>query len=580
MTSPTSSRARILARRLSLLLLAGGALSGCLPSAPAIENVSPFKGQGGVAGDAPVSVTFDRAMDRSSVEDRFEVKPAVEGCDRTACPISWNGATFSMSHPGHPFSDDTKYRVFIHPGYKDAGGQVNSVEHVWEFQTELPPTLRSASPAAGSTGVATDGDIVLQFSRPIQALAPAQLTLRPTASVTDPNVDYHLALGASDQSQVTISPLRPLRPNTTYRLSLTADIQDVHHNTLGRRTDVEFTTGPLSLGRSLGFAVLDSNSHLTRIAQLRPPASLNTPAPSVRVLYQAANPIRSWGWSFDATHLYTLEGTDGTVMSVSLATGEAARLPITASSIAISPGADEVAYAAADRSLHIWSASSGDIVVPQAGSVVVGGLSWSGDGRRLAAVTEVGGKSALSIVDRGTLSRYLVPDVDVAPGPMSWTFDGANLAFVRNVGPGTPAEVWIYHALATDATLQRVDSLPAVGTLAWASDGNSLYAAISPEAVGQSAGALQRAPAHPVAGQATGFTAIRNTQAGDGDLQTPSFDRRLAFVRPVDRQPQLWLINNDGSGLTELTFAGYDPIDQLITYGVGMPEWAPATTGG
>ncbi|MFY9614123.1 MAG: Ig-like domain-containing protein [Candidatus Dormiibacterota bacterium] len=577
MNSPRMGRALETARHAVAVLLGGIALSACLPSAPAIENVSPFKGQGGVAGDAPVSVTFDRPMDRDSVETRFELKPSVEGCDRVACPVRWTGSTFSMTHPGHPFSNDTKYRVFIHPGYKDAGGQVNTVEHVWEFQTEAAPMLRTATPATGATGVAADADLVLQFSRPIQAPTTAQLTLRPTGSATDLNVDYHLSSASNDPGLVTVSPLRPLRPNTTYRLSISPDIEDLHHNRLGKRTDIDFTTGSGGLGRSLGFAVLDVQGRATRIAQLRPPASLNAPAPSLRVVYQAQSSIQAWGWSPDASHLYTLEGTDGTVMSVSVASGAPVRLPFRATSIAVSPASDEVAYVNADRVLHLWTAEGGDVAVPQAGAVVAT-PAWSGDGHRLATAIDQGaGRTGLGIVDRGTLSRYLVPQVEMAAGPMSWSFDGASLAFMRNPGPTKPAEVWIFRALAADPpALQRVDAIAAT-SLTWASDGGSIYAAT---AAGTGQGGLQRAPARPVPGQSTGFSAVRNTQGSAVFPVTPSFDRRVAFVRVADGQPQLWLVNNDGSGLTQLTSTAYDPTDQLVTYGVAMPQWAPATTGG
>jgi hypothetical protein len=92
--------------------------------------VSPYKGQGSVPGDAPIAVTFDRGMDRGSVESRFEVRPAIDGCDRSECPLRWNANTVTMSHSGHPYADDTRYRVFIHPGYEDSRGQINTVEHV------------------------------------------------------------------------------------------------------------------------------------------------------------------------------------------------------------------------------------------------------------------------------------------------------------------------------------------------------------------------------------------------------------------------------------------------------------------
>lgn len=576
MINPSSARVLRAARTALGLLATGLALTACLPSAPAIENVSPYKGQGGVPGDAPVSVTFDRAMDRASVEDRFELKPALDGCDRIACPFGWTGSTFSMSHPGHPFSSDTKYRVFVHPGYKDEGGQVNTVEHVWEFRSETAPTLRSSTPAAGATGLAADVDVTLQFSRAIQPPTAAQVTLRPTASVTAPTIDYHLTVGTDDPTLLTVSPLRPLRPNTSYRLSVSGDVEDTHHNRLGKPIDIDFSTGSLGLGRSLGFAVLDAGGRPMRIAALRPPASLNAPAPSLRVIYQASEPIRSWGWSFDATHLYTLEGPGNTVRSVNLATGESAALPFKASTMAVSPVADELAFVAPDGALHLWSGGA-DVAVPQAGQQAAV-PAWSGDGHRLATVVDDGAdRKVLAIVDRGTLSRYVVPAVAVAPGPMVWSFDGANLAFMRDPGAAKAAEVWIFRALAADPpALQRVDALAAT-SLAWASDGGSLYAAT---AVGGGQGALQRAPARPVPGQPTAFTAVRNTQGAAVSPVTPSFDRRVAFIRVADNQPQLWLVNNDGSGLTQLTSITYDTLDQLVTYGVAMPQWAPGGGGG
>jgi hypothetical protein len=402
------------------------------------------------------------------------------------------------------------------------------------------------------------------------------MTLRATGVVTEPTVDYHLIADPNDNSIVTVAPLRPLRPNTAYRLSISDQVQDIHHNRLGKRTDVDFTTGQLGLTRSLGLAVRDSEGNTTRIAMLRPPASLNAPTPSIRTLYQAAQPIRSWGWSFDASRIYTLEA-DGAVRSVNLATGEATRVPVTAASLAVSPTSDELAYAAPDQHLHIWSAAAGDIAVPQVGTLQAA-PSWSGDGHRLAAVVDAGGKTALTIVDRSTLSRFVVPDVQVASGsPLSWSFDGANLAFLRDSGGGRPGEVWIYRALSTDSPLlQRVDALPAA-TLAWASDGNTLYASVAPNSPDKRP--LQRAPARPLPGQSAGFSSIRNSQDRDDSPVTPSFDRRIAFVRDVNEQLQLWLINNDGSGLTQLTFANYDPPDQLMTFGVAAPQWAPGPGG-
>ena len=570
-------------RKLSAVLgaaLLSLGLAACAGGAPAIQEVSPFKGQSNVAGDAPVSVGFDRSMDHDSVSSRIEVRPAIDGCDAATCPVTWKSNTVSLSHPGHPFSGDTKYRVFIHAGYRDSAGAVNDVEHVWEFHTEPPPSLRGSNPAPGATGVATDIDLTVDFTRGLLPPTPGLVTLR-AGDGSGADVPYHLGLGGGDQSQLTLAPLQPLRPNTRYRLTVSDLVEDIHHNRIGKRSDIDFTTGDIDLTRSLGFAVLDSTGRATRIAVLRPPASLEAPVPTMRVLYSTGDAIRSWDWSSDARFLYVLEGDPPSVVRVELASGISSRLPITATSMAVSPGRDEIAYVAPDGGLHLWSVAA-DVAVPQAGHLLAPPV-WSDDGRRLAMVVEgtqgsprfeATQGSQLAILDRGTLSRFLVPGAVVAlPAVMRWSHDGADVAFLR--AGGSAPEVWIYHALAADgAVLQAVGPLPAT-SLAWSSDELTLFAATAENDPGNRV--LQRAPARPAPGQDTSFTPVRGSQASDSSPISPSFDRRLAFLRPSGGPRQLWLINNDGTGLLQLTSATYDPATRLAADGVSLPAWAPGS---
>jgi hypothetical protein len=60
---------------------------------------------------------------------------------------------------------------------------------------------------------------------------------------------------------------------------------------------------------------------------------------------------------------------------------------------------------------------------------------------------------------------------------------------------------------------------------------------------------------------------------------TPSFDRRLAFIRAPAGVPQLWLVNGDGSGLSQLTFERYSAVERLTATGVDLPRWAPGAGG-
>jgi len=570
-------RFRVLAA-FPLLLLA---LPACAPSAPAIEDVSPHKGDGGVAGDAPIKVTFDRAMDRESVSTRFQVSPAIAGCSSLRCPVTWKDRTMIFSHPANEFQADTKYTVSIKPGYRDSSGRTNEIEHSWEFHTDTAPSLQSTNPAADATGVPPDVDITLQFSRAMQVPREHQLKLIDSESDTAAAVLARVTLDPGDASRLVVSPFSLLASRHRYRLLLTSDYQDTRHNDTGRTININFTTGDADLTKSLAFTVLDAaNAPGHRIAVLRPPASLGSPAPTLRVVYKSPAEILDFGWAADARHIYTLEGGTVGIVRVSVADGTAQPLGIQASSIAVSPAHDEIAYVAPDRILHLWApppapgAQPIDITVTEAGPQTAA-PSWSGDGRRLALVVPSTAGNQLAVLERSTLSRFLLQGVtlaDVGPdaGPR-WSVDGTAVAFDRDLS-GDIA-VWAYHPLAAVGTdLVRIGSMEHA-SLAWSSDGSTLYAAGEPSST--SPQVLARAPAVPVDGQAGGFSRLQSSTSGDDMPATPTFDRRLAFIRAADHKPQLWLVNGDGSGLVQLTFEKYSQAEMLTAFGVSLPRWAP-----
>jgi hypothetical protein len=568
---------------LAFLAAAAIGLAACSPSAPAIEDVSPHKGDGNVPGDAPIKVTFDRPMDRRSVETRFQLEPALTSCTASVCPVSWNDRTMTFSHPKVEFQPDTRYQVHIKPGYHDTAGRVNNIEHVWEFRTESAPALQSSMPAADATGVAPDGDLILQFSRPMQPPSPDHLKLvDPEPNLPAP-VPFRASLDPADQSRVLVAPVHLLHSRHRYQLLLSADYQDARHNDIGRPITINFTTGDADLARSLAFSVHDPGGAVGhRIAILRPPASLGAPVPSVRLVYESTVPIADLAWAPDARHIYTLEGNPSQLLRVDVATGTAQPLGIATGLLGVSPAHDEIAYVAPDRSLHLWlpgpagSVPATDIVVAAAGAQV-GAPSWSGDGRRLALTVETGAGPGLAILDRATLSRFLVPDVKLTPaspeGGPRWSFDGLAVAFQRDV-KGNP-EVWTFKPLVTQGSgLTRIGTLHSA-ELAWSSDAATLFA--SGDTGTGTPRLLRRAPAQPVEGQSSGFASIKGSLPGDDMPATPSFDRRLAFLRPAGDHVQLWLVNADGSGLSQLTFEQYDPADKLPLFGVGLPRWAPAS---
>jgi Tol biopolymer transport system component len=559
--------------------LLGTMLSACSPSGPAIQEVSPAKGESNVAGDAPIRVVFNRDMDHASVESRLKIKPVIEGCDSTTCPTSWSGRAMTVKHPQHQFATGIRYEVTIAAGYRDSTGQAAGLDHFWDFTTESAPSVGSVTPADRSTGVAVDADITVQLSRSVMLPPPPELTL--TASDDPEPVIYRIAIAPDDTRRLVLSPLAPLRPHTAYTLHIGAGVVDSHHNPIGTARDVRFTTGALDLTRTIAFMVRDdTGTTSSRIAELRPPAGVNAPAPSLRVLYRGDHPIQSFSWSFDSTAIYAVDDTG--LMTVAPLDGSPARgTGVVATVVAANPMRDEVAYGGRQGALHILqhsaTAAPTDLPLPQAGQVS-GFLSWSGDGRRLAfAAADGHGGYRLRVLDRETLSVSEVAGVSLEAEPkvMAWSFDGAALAFVR---PGAGGhEAWTYRPLAAGDGLLRLGAIE-TGSLSWSSDGGSVFAAgVAP---GSEQPLLERALSQPVDGQTAGFSVIRGSQPGDSQPAAPSFDRRLAFVRQAAGRPQLWIMNNDGTGVAQLTFATYDQDERLPAYGVDAPRWSPGGAGG
>jgi Tol biopolymer transport system component len=565
-------------RALTLCLLAL-AMAACAPDGPAIQEVSPGKGEGNVAGDAPIRATFNHDMDRASVESRLRVDPAIAACDKTVCPVSWNGRTLTLRHEGHQFLPATRYRVTLRAGYRDTAGRVEGLEHFWEFTTEGPPSVAAVNPPDKSNGIAVDSDITIQLTRNV--LVPAADMLTITSAFDAGSLTYRIAVAPDDARRLVVSPLHLLHPRTTYTLHLGAGIEDIHHSPVGVAHDYQFTTGALDLTRSLAFLVRDDSTGVSsRIAELRPPAGINSPAPSLRLLYVGSQSLRSFAWASDSSALYVLDGSGA--LSVAPMDGSLAEhTAISATSIAADPSRDELAYVTPSGLLHLWRrslASGADVAVTQAGTVV-GSPAWSGDGRRLSFVAQDGhGGQVLRLLDRETLSVADVPGVlPAASGTvMAWTFDGAAVAFTR---PATGApEVWAYRPLATQGDgLTRLGVIDA-RSLAWSSDGGVVFA--TGPAPGSGKRLLERALGQPVDGQAAGFSAVRGTQPGDAEPVAPSFDRRVAFVRNAAGVPQLWIMNNDGTGVSQLTFATYDTVEKLPASGIDQPRWSPGSSGG
>lgn len=140
-------------RRVILLFLIFAALlvlAGALAyrwGTPRVAQAQPGEGTEGVPGGAPVRLTFSRAMQASSVEERLKVEPAVEG------QITWEGRTLVFT-PVQPWPSGGSVQVRLDSGGRAAGWLSLPMQqsYSWSFQVAAP-RLAYLYPSTGPAGL-------------------------------------------------------------------------------------------------------------------------------------------------------------------------------------------------------------------------------------------------------------------------------------------------------------------------------------------------------------------------------------------------------------------------------------------
>ncbi len=226
------------------------ALASCALNPPRIVSITPSREVTDVPSNQTISIGFDRPMNHESVEQRFDLAPALSGCSGSkSCRFAWTGNTLMFIHTHVNFALSTQYTVSMHAGYADASGQQNTLDHSWRFKTEGPPALTSVDPSDNASGIAPDRNIVLTFSRPMRADS------LPGAIQLSPDVPFLLrSKPGGDGSQFEIIPTAILQPNQSYTVTVDRPV-DVHENAINGVVQTRFRTGPLSFLRKIGYLV-------------------------------------------------------------------------------------------------------------------------------------------------------------------------------------------------------------------------------------------------------------------------------------------------------------------------------------
>jgi hypothetical protein len=541
--------------------LAGlAALAACALSEPRIQRIVPSQNATAVATNTEIRITFDRAIDRASVEQRLQIEPAPTGCTER-CPLEWSGNSVAIQHQ-EPLRPSTRYTVRLLPGFLDARGQANRLDHRWTFLTEAPPTVTAIDVPPQSTRVSPARELVLTFSRPMQPDA-----LREAVRLI-PTTPLRVVANPANPAQFQVAPAQLLRARTEYALEVDFSARDVHGNVMAGNFRSTFTTGEMGFPAMLSYLAAPAGASRTRVGLVDPHSNAVTGRVLPKTIYQESGPegaeLEDFWWLPDGKSLLLQRragGTESGLYQFDLATGVLRDLGVRASVAALAPDGSRVAYVRAGA-LRTYSLADGQerVVAPE--DVLALPPAFSPDSRNIAYVAGTQESLRVHVANLELGSRFRIPGVEDPTDQPVWAPDGDKLIF-RRIHAGK-ASLWLFYLTnAPDTDKRRVADVD-LDQLVW----------LDPTTVVGVARGDPRGPqlvrlnvfSGGAGGARLALTRPDTVPSGD-EPAVPPYDRRLGFVSPVGQKSQVWVMNPDGSAALQLTFPQAGE--------AGHPRWTP-----
>lgn len=179
---------------------------------PYVVETRPDDGAADVSIDAVVAVTFSEAMDPDTLL-------IIAAPDPGSWSATWTADNTAVTLTHAPFAHSTLYTIEV-AALDEEGDALEpwGAPNPWSFTTAAlpptPPTIVTAAPAAGATGVALDAPVVLHFS---EAMSTTSLSV---TAVPDPG-GWSAVWSAGD----TVATLAhaPFGYSTTYTVTVWAE---------------------------------------------------------------------------------------------------------------------------------------------------------------------------------------------------------------------------------------------------------------------------------------------------------------------------------------------------------------------
>jgi hypothetical protein len=196
-----------------------------------------------VAVNSAISMDFSTPMDKSTLNsDTFKVATSSGVPISGSVSVSGNTVTFT---PDADLPADTAHTATVTAGATDTAGNALAADVITTFATAAvadttAPTVSSALPASGATGVARNTSVSVVFSEPMTntTLTTASVMLKKTST----GVAVNGTVKRSGNT-VTFTPSANLAASTQYSATVTTGARDAAGNPLDASFNWNFSTG-------------------------------------------------------------------------------------------------------------------------------------------------------------------------------------------------------------------------------------------------------------------------------------------------------------------------------------------------
>jgi hypothetical protein len=203
---------------------------------PTVISTSPVNSASAVAINSTITAIFSEPVDPVTITTaEFTL---MNGTNAVSGTVTYSG-TMATFTPSTSLATNTLYTATITTGVKDLAGNAMSANYSWSFQTFAPatPTVISTSPVPYAYAVVLDSTITATFSTAMDpaTVTSTSFTLMGGTTPVSGTVTY-------SGTTATFTPSAPLTINTVYRATITTDVKDLASTAMSANYSWTFQT--------------------------------------------------------------------------------------------------------------------------------------------------------------------------------------------------------------------------------------------------------------------------------------------------------------------------------------------------